>query len=237
MKLLRDLPIQRKLALITLAASLVALALACATLFWFQFVTFRRGFADQLESLAYITAYSSTAPLAFGDQKSGQEVLSVLRAKSSITGACLFDARNQRFAHFGPDRDWDKLARALSQGVHFENGYALLRVPINLDGGRLGTLCIEARFAEQYRALVNIYIGLYAVVVAGSILVILMLSPILQRIVARPILSLAGGSPGYHGKTGLLDARGRVGQGRSGLAHDHFQSHARPNPDARRLVA
>ena len=53
---LSDLPIKRKLLFGTLAICIAALALACTALFWFQSVTFRKGFAAELESLGAIIA-------------------------------------------------------------------------------------------------------------------------------------------------------------------------------------
>src|SRR5438105_4108996 len=103
MSKLRDLPIKRKLVMITLVTCGTVLALACAALFWFQTIRFRGGFATELESLASVVAYNSSAPLTFGDQPSADEVLSALKIKPQITTACLFDHSGQLFARYGKE--------------------------------------------------------------------------------------------------------------------------------------
>ena len=50
MQWIRDLPLRYKLLLGILATCMAALTLACSALFWFQSVTFRKGFvAEQAE--------------------------------------------------------------------------------------------------------------------------------------------------------------------------------------------
>src|SRR5207247_10518565 len=89
--LFRDLPLKRKLVLVTVATCSAALVLACAALFGFQSLIFRKAFAGDLQSLGLIIAHNSAAPLTFQDKKSAVEVLTALKVKPHITSASVFD--------------------------------------------------------------------------------------------------------------------------------------------------
>ena len=122
MPFLRNLPIKRKLLLVTLATCGAALALACTALFWFQSVNFRKSFVAQLESVGAVVAQNSSAPLAFEDKKSAVEVLSALKF-THITCAWIMDPHGQLFARFGTEEAPAEAltARPLGQ-VTFEEG-------------------------------------------------------------------------------------------------------------------
>ena len=193
MQFLRDLPLKRKLLFGLLATCMATLALACAALFWFQTVTFRNGFVAELESLAAIIAHNSAAPLAFGDRKSAAEVLAALRAKPQIAAAQIFDGDGAVFARYGeaiPALD-DSAASAGEFVVVFQAGYAVLRLPIKLDEARPGRLVLTARFADEYRELFSLYASVLLAVLAGSLVVILLMSAALQRLIIRPVTALA----------------------------------------------
>ena len=70
MRAFRDLSIRRKLMLIILVTSSVALLLACAAFISFDLYTFRPAKLHDLTTLADIVGSNSTAALAFGDQDS-----------------------------------------------------------------------------------------------------------------------------------------------------------------------
>jgi methyl-accepting chemotaxis protein len=190
MKFLHNIPIKRKLLLVTLTTCGATLAFACAALFWFQSVQFRKGFSDELESLGAIIAQNSSAPLAFADQKSAAEVLSALKVKSHITDAWIMDADGKVFAQFGSGYPGDEAITATA-GVVFDGSNAMLSLPIILDDGKSGRLQIHARVQDKYRELIGLYAGVVAAVVAASFLIILMLSSLLQRIISAPIVTLA----------------------------------------------
>ena len=193
MKFINNLPLKHKLLFGILATCLAALSLACTALFWFQSAQFRKGFVTELESLGAIIARNSAAPLAFGDKKSAVEVLAALKLKPQITSARVFDSEGKPFARFGEDPTVAEIGRGASQTeVTFDHGYAVLSLPIQLDDARPGRLELHARFADQYRRLLSLYGAVMAVVFAGSLGVILLMSSALQRIITGPIVALAG---------------------------------------------
>ena len=192
MQFIRDLPLRRKLLFGLITTCLAGLAFACTTLFWFQSVQFRKGFVAELESLASIIAHNSAAPLAFGDKKSAAEVLGALKVKPQITLARVLDGEGKLFARVGNGPALAEERTGFSEtGVTFEQGYALLSLPIVLDESRPGRLEISAKFQDDYHRLLSLYAAVMASVLAGALLVILLMSSALQRIIVGPIVALA----------------------------------------------
>jgi len=83
----RDLSIRRKLTLIIMLTSSVALLLACAAFVSYDLYTFRRAKVHDLTTLAEIIGSNSTAALTFGDSNSAKEILGALSANQHIAAA------------------------------------------------------------------------------------------------------------------------------------------------------
>jgi PAS domain S-box-containing protein len=190
-RFINDLPIRRKLLLVTMVTCGTALALACTALFWFQSVQFRKGFVAELESLAAIIAQNSAAPLAFDDSRSAVEVLSALQVKPHITSACVFDAQGRLFARFGPADDSKAVTKPGDNRVVFDDGFATLTLPVAMQDAAPGRLQLRARFQDQYRELLSIYGLVLGAVLGGSLVVIFVVTSLMQRIIAGPIAALA----------------------------------------------
>src|SRR6185369_896380 len=92
---LRDLPIRRKLRVVMLATCTAALVVACAALFGLQFLLFRSDFVRDLGATARLIGLSSSAILASGRAEDASRLLASLKAKPSVTGACIL-ARDGR---------------------------------------------------------------------------------------------------------------------------------------------
>ena len=192
MNFLRDLPLKRKLFYGTFATCMAALILACSALFWFQSVQFRKGFVSELESLGAIIARNSAAPLAFGDMRSAIEVLDALKVKKQISSARVYDSAGKLFVHFGSDPAVAPMGRGPSEDkVTFDQGYAVLILPIALEDAAPGRLELHARFSDEYRKLLSLYAVVMALVAAGSFAIILLTSSALQRIIVGPIVTLS----------------------------------------------
>ncbi len=96
----RDLSIRRKLMLIIMVTSSVALLLACAAFIGYDRYTFRRAKVHDLMTVADMIGSNSTAALAFGDADSAREILGALRAKEHIVAACVYTRDGRVFASY-----------------------------------------------------------------------------------------------------------------------------------------
>jgi hypothetical protein len=120
-----NIPIRRKLILITVLASSVALLLAGIILMTYQTLDYRAQKIRETNIQAATLAASVTAAIEFNDTKAAQEYLDALKADDDITSAALFTATGDPFAsytHAGIDpRTHPMPDRAEALGQHFTN--------------------------------------------------------------------------------------------------------------------
>ena len=99
----RDLPIRRKLALMTLASSVIALVFAAVGVFTWDVVQYRREIARDLSAQARTIGENSTASITFDDPRSAGETLAVLEIHPNVEYACMFRADGSLFATYFRD--------------------------------------------------------------------------------------------------------------------------------------
>src|SRR4051794_2872174 len=116
-----DTPIRRKLMLITVLASAIALLMAGVVIVSYDMLTYRAQKLQESAVQAEILASSVAPSLVFSDPKSAQEYLNALRANPEISAAALYTADGAPFASYArTDRPAQPLpARAEALGQHF----------------------------------------------------------------------------------------------------------------------
>ncbi|MBI5505729.1 MAG: HAMP domain-containing protein [Deltaproteobacteria bacterium] len=187
-----NLTIRRKLMVLSLTASSVALVLASAAFLSYQAVLERRAELARLSMVATVTASNTTAALSFGDEASARATLEALRAINSIRSGCVYRADGELFAAYAPGGDRGACAPVESQagGSVAEHDTTVLRAPVVLGQETLGSVVIRARTVTFWRRLVD-YAGIVAVVLAACGLLAFAISSWLQRFISEPILRLA----------------------------------------------
>src|ERR1051326_7020237 len=93
---LHNLSIKRKLTLMTMLTSGVAMVLSSASFLIYDLVSFRNMLSRDLATQAQIVAYDSAAALAFKDEVSANDTLSALKAKEDIVVAVLYRSEERR---------------------------------------------------------------------------------------------------------------------------------------------
>jgi PAS domain S-box-containing protein len=192
MKPLRDLPIQRKMLVMTLLICGAVLGVAIAALFTFQVLNFRSSFQRDTATLAAIIANNSTAALAFKDPKTAAEIIGSLQAKTAVVAACLVLPDGSSFAQFGqPESVADLSQFPRAAGFRFTGRYLLCTQPVELEKKRVGTLYVRSDYRQTFLEL----LGLYGLVILGvmvaSVALAVLLSGRLRRIITNPVLNLA----------------------------------------------
>jgi hypothetical protein len=89
---LRDVPIQRKLTIITMLTSGLALLVAGLASVAYEQVVFRGSMIDRLSITASMVAENSAAALTFNDPASAAQTLKSLSADPHIVVAAIYDA-------------------------------------------------------------------------------------------------------------------------------------------------
>jgi PAS domain S-box-containing protein len=193
MRNLRDRPVGQKITFVIMLISGVVLLLAFAGLFCFQAYTLRQHSAHELAVVGEITAHNCAAAVMFKDEGAAAEILTGLKTMPQIVSARLEVTDQQRLAYFGGLRDELEIKAArLKSGFRIDGNRILLAQPVMLDGKREGTLYLVADLQAMTSQLLKLYGGIFALVLAASLLLAFLLSSQFLRFVTDPILSLAG---------------------------------------------
>src|ERR1700704_100868 len=193
MRNLRDRPIGQKITFVIMLISGVVLLLAFAALFCFQAYTLRQHSAHELAVVGEITAHNCAAAVMFKDEGAAAQILTGLKTMPQIVSARLEVSAQQRLAYFGGLKDELEIKAArLKSGFRIDGDRILLAQPVMLDGKREGTLYLVADLQAMTSQLLKLYGGIFALVLAASLLLAFLLSSQFLRFVTNPILSLAG---------------------------------------------
>jgi signal transduction histidine kinase/CheY-like chemotaxis protein len=185
----RNLPIRRKLLLLTLASSATALVLASGGFLAWDISQFRSEMQQDTDAQAAIVADNSAAPLTFNDRQAAGETLAVMRLRPRVVMACLYDANGRAFASYLRARGTRCPAAPPAAETRGWTAYATL-TPVTLSGKPIGTLYILRDLDDLASRL---RVG--AAAVAGFLLIALAVAFLvargIERTIAGPLLALA----------------------------------------------
>src|SRR5207245_82680 len=147
----RNLSINRKLTLIIMAASTVALLLVSAGFVAYERITFRQSMTRDLSTLAEIIGNQSTAALTYDDRTAAEEILRALNAREHIVAAGIYKGQ-ERFAQFPMPRAGAGVVpdRPGATGARVEGDRLLLFHPIKLAGEPIGMVYLKSDLAEMH---------------------------------------------------------------------------------------
>lgn len=188
---LRDMSISRKLKMIIMITSSVALLSACAAFVAYDQVSTRQAMSSDLSTLAKIIGTNSTAALAFNDSGSAKDVLSALNAKNDIAYARLYAVDGEPFAEFARDP-----STSFTEHEHKLHGTQILGnrliacEPVVLDDEVVGTVCVISELTGLQGRLRN-HAGVVGIVLLGALMIALVVSSKLQKLISTPISHLA----------------------------------------------
>jgi signal transduction histidine kinase len=184
--------LKTKLLLMIIVPTVSVLVLSSGAIFSYESVRAKKSIVQDSFTLAQITASSSTAALAFNDQKSLNEYLASLGVRSDVVAACIYGADQKlagKYVRQGTRQDCPQPREVMEDGYNFQHGLLLLYQPVRLEGQRIGTVFIASDLRQLHEAL-KFHAELIGTVLAIAVLIILLASGRLQRSVSNPILSL-----------------------------------------------
>ncbi len=219
---LKDQPIRRKLTIVILLTSTAVLLLTCTVFVAYEIITFRQGLAENLTTLAQITADNSTATLAFEIRSDAEDVLSALRIERNVVAAGLYNKDGELFATYPMNRPARAFpSRPEKDGHQFAQSYLILFQPVIQDDKRLGTLYLKADVSAMY-ARFRLYGGIVVLVMGVCCLVAYGISSVLQKTISQPILALAATAKTIADRKDYSVRARKVGQDELGLLTDAF---------------
>lgn len=179
--------------LVMLMTTIIALLTAGAALIYYDLRDSRASWAEDVRSAAGIIAIAVQPALSFDDHARAERTLSSLQARESISAAALYTADGTLYAQYvQPDHpepppqppDYLKLNEPLIDGERV----ALLQ-PVIQAGETLGTIYLRAEYDIGKRLVA--YLNVLGAVMVFSLLAALFASSWLQRLVTRPMESMA----------------------------------------------
>ena len=187
---LSDVPIRRKLILITMITAAAALLLAGGGMVAFDYTLFRRALVRDLAVLARIAADDSAASLQSDDPGAAEETLAALKARSHLVKACIDRADGTVLAEYARPGAGRGCPSARSRdGVQFTVAGATVSQAIMLGKNTLGTFVLLYDTGEISERLA-FYGGTMLGVLLVSSLLAFALSSKLREVIAHPIAEL-----------------------------------------------
>jgi PAS domain S-box-containing protein len=180
-----------KLMVVMLTTTAIALIVACAALLFSDLRDNRAAWADDLGTEAAILSLSLQPTLSFDDLEGAQRSLDALQARASIHAAALYSADGNLFAQYvrpGEHPAPPRLPR-LSHGLHIDGGRVEHIQAVTQGSENLGTIYLRAQYDVQGR--VRAYLSVLGAVMIIGFIAALLASSWLQRVVSRPMESMA----------------------------------------------
>jgi signal transduction histidine kinase/CheY-like chemotaxis protein len=188
---LKDISIKRKLMLITMLTSGVAVVLSSAGFLIYDLTSFRQSLTQDLTTQAEIIGYNSAAAMAFKDESSATVTLAALQAKQDIVSAVLYTRDGKVFARYFHGNTPPPPLPALPQerGYRIEGSHLEVFQDVSLNGEPLGILFLQSDM-RQWNSRAKRYGIIFLSFVLISGFFALLVSSKLQQLISGPILHL-----------------------------------------------
>jgi PAS domain S-box-containing protein len=209
MDIFRNISIRNKVTIISMLTCIIVLFLTFIAYSMMELSISRRALQEQAETLAEVIGLNSTAALAFNDQKSATATLEALSAEPDITMAAIYTGDGKLFAQYlrskfrpeapainpaAPDTLPRKGSSSTSGSGFFRfitrGNYLETTQNIILEGERIGYVYLQWSLASLHERQ-RWHLGFASLALLPALFMAYLLSSKLQRIISRPIMSLA----------------------------------------------
>jgi PAS domain S-box-containing protein len=180
-----------KLMLVMLTTTTIALAAAGAALLLTDLRDNRASWAADLSTEASILSLALRPALSFNDLEYAERNLSAMQARDSIRVAALYDADGALFAHYARSASNAAPPRVpnLPDGTRVDGERVETIRPVMLGAENLGSIYLRAEYDVSGR--VRQYLSVLGAVFVIGLIAALLASSWLQRVVSRPMESMA----------------------------------------------
>lgn len=190
MRILNVTSIKQKLIKISLFTAGFALILSAVFLSINNVIEVKESLMNELFIQTEIIGSNSTAALMFNDAKAATEILSALRANSSIDLALIYTKDGALFAKYSRDSKKPAVPHRLQKEGHlFGLNYLEVSHDIVFDKEVIGSVCIHSNLDNLYANLFR-QAGILLAVILLSLLAVYALSSGLQKAITGPISDL-----------------------------------------------
>jgi len=182
--------IQRKLTLIIMAVTTVALLLISGAFATYELMALRQSLSRDISTTAEVIANQSTAALTYDDPATAVEILTSLGVKQHVVAAGIYKEgrlfaqfpREERGVRFPPNPQPCE--------PRFEANHLVFTHAIVLDGETIGAVYLKYDLSD-FRIRLWRYGGIMMLFLFASFALALIVSRFLQTIITQPIMHLA----------------------------------------------
>lgn len=187
MNWLLNIPIGRKLRLITVLASAIALLLAGTIIVAYDSVAYRTQQKQDIAVRANIVASNVSAALVFGDPKAAQEYLQALRSNPDVRAAAVYDNKGALFTQYlSADTSVPPPPLAQPQGTLFDGSELTTFWPIMEKSHQVGTVYMRVQTEPLVNRIVR-YGSIILLVMLSSLAITLPVSRRLHAVIVEPL--------------------------------------------------
>jgi signal transduction histidine kinase/ActR/RegA family two-component response regulator len=181
--------ISRKLMVMVLATTFMALLVSALAMLAYDVRNFRTQWVDDLSTQADILARTSAPAIQFDDAKAANETLALLKARPAILAAAIYLQNGKLYARYVASDAAAALPRVPRQpGYEVGTNRISMFHPIRENGDSLGTVYLEASYPLMDR--LKSYLMILGAVMLASLGVAALTSLWLQASFTRPILAI-----------------------------------------------
>ena len=205
MQSFRDISIKRKLTIVILMTSGIALSLAGGMILLYEYFHYQENVSSELSIVADMIGFNTAAALIFGDGQTAVNTLQALRADDRILAGRLYTKEGTTFAtFFREDTGTPDVPSVLRKpGDYLEGGHLLLFRSVLRDGEVVGSIYLQASLAGVRERLWR-DAGIIGFGMLLSLAATLLVSTRLQKLIADPLLRLAHVAKGVSEENKLL---------------------------------
>jgi signal transduction histidine kinase len=195
MAILRTSSILKRLTIMNMLVSMVALLLACVGFFAYDQITFRQDLVRTLSAQAQLMASSSVSAIVFDDPQTAAAILSALQNSQNIRSAAIFEIDRKPLAQYSRDTV-DELASVPPfppnhvEEHRFQGSHLTLVRQIVSEGRAIGFVYLRADLKDLDQRLRRYSLIAFSVLLVSLVAAILVSSRFRQS-VAHPIVELA----------------------------------------------
>jgi len=188
----RNLPIKRKLLIMVLVTTNVAMLMMSSAVVFYDRQSAKEMMIQELNSLTRILAHRSTAALAFDDNQLANENLQALSEKDIIIAACIYNNEDKIFGKYDKGMGvCPETAENIYSGFN-DNNYGVHQ-HISLDNVIVGSIFVRASLDKINQRLIQ-YVEMVFLIFFITSVVVFVLAISLQKVITRPIDELADAS-------------------------------------------
>jgi methyl-accepting chemotaxis protein len=182
--------ISRKLMVVVLTTTFMALMVSAIAMLAYDIRTYQASWVADLRTQADLVARGSAPALNFDDRKAARENLELLKARPAIMAAALYRGDGELFAAYRGvgSESLDFPEKPQDSGFHIERDTISVFHRIVENREVVGTVYIRARYELLER--LKSYIAILFTVMAVSLITAAMISTWMQAAFTKPILAV-----------------------------------------------